>query len=141
MCGPSSALQTFQAIDDGVSCESCHGPAVGWLGPHTLKNWSHEQSLNRGMYDTRDLTKRSERCLSCHLGNAEKEVDHIMIAAGHPDLTFELESFSSSMPRHWRPAQNASPWLRVQELAVGQAVQLREGLRRLDRRASGSELA
>jgi hypothetical protein len=129
--------QTFQSIDDGVSCESCHGPAAGWLGPHTLKNWSHEQSLKLGMYDTRDLAKRSERCLTCHLGTPEKEVDHIMIAAGHPDLTFELESFSSSMPRHWRPAQNASPWLTVQEVAVGQAVQLREGLHRLDRRASG----
>jgi hypothetical protein len=128
--------QTFQSIDDGVSCENCHGPAVGWLGPHTLRNWSHEQSLKLGMYDMRDLAKRSDRCLTCHLGTAEKEVDHAMIAAGHPDLTFELESFSSSMPRHWKPAQNANSWLSVQELAVGQAVQLREGLHRLDRRAS-----
>ena len=101
--------QTFQSIDDGVSCESCHGPAVGWLGQHTLKNWSHEQSLNLGMYDTRDLSKRTARCLTCHLGTPEKEVDHIMIAAGHPDLTFELESFSSVMPRHWRPAQGQIP--------------------------------
>ena len=129
--------QTFQSIDDGVSCESCHGPAVGWLGQHTLKNWTHEQSLKLGMYDTRDLAKRTDRCLTCHLGTPEKEVDHIMIAAGHPDLTFELESFSSVMPRHWRPAQGANPWLSVQELAIGQAVQLREALHRLDRRASG----
>jgi hypothetical protein len=135
---PEQRAQTFQSIDDGVSCESCHGPAVGWLGTHTLKNWTHEQSLKLGMYDTRDLVKRSDRCLTCHLGTAEKEVDHVMIAAGHPDLNFELESFSSAMPRHWRPAQNASPWLSVQELAVGSAVQLREALHRLDRRASGS---
>jgi hypothetical protein len=134
---PEQRAQTFQSIDDGVSCESCHGPAVGWLGSHTIRNWTHEQSLKRGMYDTRDLAKRSDRCLACHLGTAEKEVDHVMIAAGHPDLTFELESFSSAMPRHWRPAQNASPWLSVQELAVGQAVQLREALHRLDRRSSG----
>ncbi len=106
-------------------------------GPHTVKNWTHEQSLKAGMYDTRDLVKQSERCLSCHLGTKEKEVDHTMIAAGHPDLTFQLESFSSAMPRHWKPAQNASPWLSVQELAVGQAVQLREALNRLNRRASG----
>src|SRR3954468_12637728 len=26
--------QTFD-LNDGVSCESCHGPAAGWLGPHT----------------------------------------------------------------------------------------------------------
>jgi len=89
------------------------------------------------MYDTRDLAKRTEKCLACHLGTAEKEVDHTMIAAGHPDLTFQLASFSSAMPRHWKPAPTASEWLGVQELAVGQAVQLREALNRLSRRASG----
>ena len=30
--------QTFD-ISDGVSCEHCHGPAAGWLGPHTVKDW------------------------------------------------------------------------------------------------------
>jgi len=134
---PELRAQTFQTIEDGVSCESCHGPAVGWLGPHTLKNWTHEQSLKLGMYDTRDLTKRTERCLSCHLGTEEKEVDHTMIAAGHPDLVFQLESFSAAMPRHWKPPADASAWLSVQELAVGQAVQLREALNRLSRRSSG----
>ena len=129
--------QTLQSGDGGVSCESCHGPAVGWLGPHTLKNWTHEQSLKLGMYDTRNLANRAEKCLTCHLGTAEKEVDHAMIAAGHPDLTFQLETFSSAMPRHWKPPANASAWLDVQELAVGQAVQLRAALNRLNRRASG----
>ena len=116
---PEQRAQSFQTLDDGVSCESCHGAAVGWLGPHTVKNWTHEQSLRLGMYDTRDLVERSAKCLTCHLGTAEKEVDHTMIAAGHPDLTFQLESFSSVMPRHWKPAPDASPWLSVQELAVG----------------------
>lgn len=134
---PEQRAETFQSIEDGVSCESCHGPAVGWLGPHTLKNWTHEQSLKLGMYDMRDLTKRTERCLTCHMGTAEKEVDHTMIAAGHPDLRFQLEFFSSAMPRHWKPAADASTWLTVRELAVGQAVQLREALNRLSRRASG----
>jgi hypothetical protein len=34
------------------------------------------------MYDTRNLEKRSEKCLTCHLGTADKFVDHEMIAAG-----------------------------------------------------------
>ena len=135
---PEQRAQTFQTIEDGVSCESCHGPAVGWLGAHTLKNETHEQNMKLGMYDTRDLVKRSERCLTCHIGTPEKEVDHTMIAAGHPDLTFQLESFSAAMPRHWKPAPTASAWLSVQELAVGQAVQLRQALNRLNRRASGA---
>lgn len=134
---PELRALTLQSIDSGVSCENCHGPAVGWLGSHTLKNWTQEQSLKLGMYDTRNLAKRAEICLTCHLGTAEKEVDHAMIAAGHPDLTFQLASFSPAMPRHWKPAPDASAWLSVQELAVGQAVQLREALDRLSRRASG----
>ena len=129
--------QTFQSIDGGVSCESCHGPAVGWLGAHTLKNWSHEQSVKLGMIDTRNLARRTEQCLSCHSGTGDKEVDHVMIAAGHPDLTFQLQTFSSAMPRHWKPVPNTAEWQDVQELAVGQAVQLREALNRLNRRASG----
>jgi Cytochrome c554 and c-prime len=134
---PELRAETFQTIEDGVSCESCHGPAVGWLGSHTLKNWTHEQSLRQGMYDERDLIARTERCLTCHSGTADKEVDHTMIAAGHPDLPFQLEFFSSVMPRHWKAEQNANPWLSVQELAVGQAVQLREALNRLNRRSAG----
>ncbi|HEX2713690.1 MAG TPA: multiheme c-type cytochrome, partial [Candidatus Acidoferrales bacterium] len=34
--------RTFD-LSDGVSCESCHGPASAWLGPHTAKDWTHEQ--------------------------------------------------------------------------------------------------
>lgn len=123
--------RTFE-LDDGVSCESCHGPASAWLGPHTSKNWSHEQSVRLGMYDTKDLVKRSELCLSCHLGTADKSVDHEMLAAGHPDLTFELDSYTAVMPRHWKPEKDS--WASVRAWSVGQAVQLREGLRQLERR-------
>jgi hypothetical protein len=126
--------ESFELVD-GVSCESCHGPASGWLGPHTTKDWPHEKSVQLGMYDTRDLIRRSERCLSCHLGTSEKFVDHEMIAAGHPDLTFELNLFSSVMPAHWKePPDNA--WRGVQVWSVGEAVQLQKGLERLARRAS-----
>jgi hypothetical protein len=135
---PEARAQTFQT-QDGVSCENCHGPALGWLGPHTARGWTHEQSLKLGMYDTRDLVSRSEKCLSCHVGTAEKQVDHEMIAAGHPDLTFELDTFSSAMPRHWRPLKNESSWYDVQEWAVGQAVQLRESLNRLSRHAASPQ--
>lgn len=128
--------QTFE-LADGVSCENCHGPASGWLGPHTTKDWPHEKSVQLGMYDTRNLEKRSQKCLACHLGTAEKFVDHEMIAAGHPDLTFELGLFTSVMPPHWKMPEQGNPWRQVQAWGVGQAVQLRESLNRLARRANG----
>jgi hypothetical protein len=126
--------RTFD-LTDGVGCENCHGPASAWLGPHTTRNWTYEKSLELGMYNTRDLIQRSERCLSCHLGTAEKTVDHELIAAGHPDLYFELDSFLSVMPPHWKDVDQ-DPWLGVRSLSVGQAVQLREQLRRVARESS-----
>ncbi len=123
--------RTFD-LTDGVGCENCHGPASAWLGPHTTRDWKYEKSLELGMYNTRDLAKRTERCLTCHLGTSEKSVDHELIAAGHPDLYFELDSFMSVMPAHWKEVDK-DPWFGVRALAVGQAVQLREQLRRVAR--------
>ena len=73
-------------ISEGVSCESCHGPASGWLGAHTTRDWPYEKSMALGMKDTRNVIHRTNLCLECHLGTKEKFVDHEMIAAGHPDL-------------------------------------------------------
>ena len=126
--------RTFD-LTDGVGCENCHGPASAWLGPHTTRNWNYDKSLELGMYNTRDLIQRSERCLSCHLGTPEKTVDHELIAAGHPDLYFELDSFMSVMPPHWTEADK-DPWLGVRSLSVGQAVQLCEQLKRVARESS-----
>jgi Cytochrome c554 and c-prime len=134
--------RTFD-VSEGVSCESCHGPASGWLGPHTERDWSHEKSVALGMVDTRDIVRRTEKCLSCHLGSEEKYVDHEMIAGGHPDLFFELDSFSAVMPRHWKEsgepgeAAGSDPWYDVRELTTGQAVQLRESMTRLAGRTHG----
>src|SRR5271156_2120895 len=130
-------------ISEGVSCENCHGPASAWLGPHTTRDWPHEKSVAAGMHDTRDVIHRTEKCLQCHLGTKEKFVDHEMIAAGHPDLFFELDSFSAVMPRHWKSPRESAPgkpvedaaWAAVRDWSTGQAVQLRASMERLTWRA------
>jgi len=134
--------RTFDSTD-GVSCESCHGPASNWLGPHTTKGWTHERSIAAGMRDLRDPGRRAENCLTCHLGTADKAVDHEMIAAGHPDLYFELASFTAAMPRHWKERAGddrakEDPFADVRMLVAGQAVQLREQLQRVVRNAQGN---
>src|SRR5918994_6424290 len=129
--------QARSFTSEGVSCEACHGPASGWLGPHTTRGWTHQQSVQLGMYDTKDPVKRTERCLSCHLGTAEKQVDHEMIAAGHPDLVFDLEAFSAAMPRHWREQADDDPFRGVRTFSVGQIVHVRASLDRLARRVKG----
>ena len=118
-------------VTDGVSCEACHGPASGWRGGHTAEGWSHEQSVAAGMTDLRDPRVRSAVCLGCHLGDGGREVDHDLIAAGHPPLAFELDNYSQAMPAHWRakPAEGVRVW------AVGQAAAFRDSARELGRRA------
>ena len=139
---PEQRGRAFE-ISEGVSCENCHGPASGWLGPHTTRSWPHEKSVALGMHDTRDVLHRTEKCLECHLGTKNKFVDHEMIAAGHPDLFFELDSFSAVMPRHWKVPRESEPgkpvedaaWVGVREWSAGQAVQLRAAMERLTWRA------
>jgi hypothetical protein len=141
---PEQRGRAFE-ISEGVSCENCHGPASGWLGPHTTRSWPHEKSVALGMHDTRNVIHRAEKCLECHLGTKNKFVDHEMIAAGHPDLYFELDSFSAVMPRHWKAPRELEPgkpvedaaWVGVREWGAGQAVQLRAALERLTWRAKG----
>ena len=139
---PEQRGRAFE-VSEGVSCENCHGPASGWLGPHTTRSWPHEKSVTLGMHDTRDVIHRAEKCLECHLGTKNKFVDHEMIAAGHPDLFFELDSFSAVMPRHWKTPRESEPgkpvedaaWIGVREWSAGQAVQLRAAMERLTWRA------
>jgi len=147
---PEQRGRAFE-ISEGVTCENCHGPASAWLGPHTTRDWPHEKSVAQGMHDTRNVIHRTEKCLECHLGTnpqaAAKEptkfVDHEMIAAGHPDLYFELDSFSAVMPRHWKQPREAAPgkpaedpnWVGVRDWSIGQAVQLRAAMERLTWRA------
>ena len=80
---------------------------------------------------------RTELCLSCHLGNASKTADHELIAAGHPDLRFELDTMTALMPTHWRTDEEE--WLEARQWAVGQALALRESMLQLERRARGAE--
>ena len=139
---PEQRGRAFE-ISEGVSCENCHGPASAWLGPHTTRSWPHEKSVALGMQDTRNVIHRTEKCLECHLGTKNKFVDHEMIAAGHPDLYFELDSFSAVMPRHWKVPRESEPgkpaedpaWVGVREWGAGQAVQLRAAMDRLTWRA------
>ena len=122
--------------EDGVQCEACHGPASGWRAEHTDEGWTHEQSVARGMTDLAHLPTRAHFCHRCHLGDREKEVDHELIASGHPVLAFELDNYTESMPPHWTPnrdSHGASAW------ATGQVMKFRDSLANLARHARGDE--
>jgi hypothetical protein len=135
VCHVSGSPDKFSA--DGVSCEACHGAAEKWLGPHTQAN-SHAASVAAGMVDTKDLRVRANKCLECHLGAPGQHVDHDFIAAGHPDLAFELDTFTWAQPTHHRPVApkqgDSNP--RARAWAVGQARAFTQGMQLLESHAA-----
>ena len=122
-------------LEDGVQCEACHGPASGWRAEHVQEGWTHAQSVQRGMFDLRDLRVRAHGCDHCHMGDANRQVDHELIASGHPLLAFELDNYTETMPAHWNPNETHG----VRAWAVGQAMGLRDSLNNLARHARGEK--
>ncbi len=113
----STRLTNTAQPDEGVSCESCHGAAELWLRGHTRKDWSYANRVAAGMRDSRSFYGRANACVACH-----QRLDPDLLAAGHPELFFELDGQSIAEPKHWRddPASGPRAWL------VGQAVAFRE---------------
>ncbi|HJQ38995.1 MAG TPA: multiheme c-type cytochrome [Thermoanaerobaculia bacterium] len=133
---PANLVEGKIDKEDGVQCEQCHGPASGWRAEHTMEGWTHAQSVALGMIDLAAVPNRAHTCDRCHLGNADKEVDHELIASGHPLLAFELDNYTESMPPHWTPGRDthgARAW------AVGQVMKFRDSLTNLARHAKGNE--
>ncbi|HEV8058887.1 MAG TPA: multiheme c-type cytochrome [Gemmataceae bacterium] len=92
---------------DGVSCESCHGPAKAWLSQHYLPDWkarSADAKADLGFIDTHDLLQRGKACAACHVGDSAKEVNHDLVAAGHPPLRFEYSAYLAMQVKHWDAA-------------------------------------
>jgi len=88
-------------ISDGVGCEACHGGAEKWIETHAQPTATHKDNLARGMYPTEQPLPRATLCLSCHLGTRDKFVTHVLLGAGHPRLSFELEAFTTNQPAHY----------------------------------------
>lgn len=97
-----------ERVGEGVSCESCHGQADNWLGPHVLASWTGPMRFESqtGMLDTESLISRAEGCVRCHVGSRTadgmvRDMNHDLIAAGHPALRFDLLTYNDNMPHHW----------------------------------------
>lgn len=133
---PASLVEGQVDLEDGIQCETCHGPASGWRAEHTEEGWTHEQSVARGMIDLRRISARASLCTSCHVGSTKKEVDHELIASGHPILAFELDNYTEQMPPHWTPGRDTHG---VRAWAVGQVVKFRESLDNLAHHARGEK--
>ncbi|HEX7862746.1 MAG TPA: multiheme c-type cytochrome [Verrucomicrobiae bacterium] len=107
----------FNAHTEAVSCESCHGPAKNWIRSHTRPDLTREQKALDGLHDLNVFYNRANACVACH-----QVIEPNLLAAGHPELIFELDGQTSSMPRHWQETEPT----RVKAWLTGQATALRE---------------
>jgi hypothetical protein len=96
-------------LEDGVSCEACHGPAQHWLAAHFRPGWSESRRAASGMIDTRSILGRVRMCLDCHVGSPKAQVDHDLVAAGHPWLRFDMGKYHSRWHKHWDAAKDTNP--------------------------------
>jgi hypothetical protein len=130
---------------DGVGCESCHGAAKNWRTIHYLGDWKGRTDKDKealGFVNTKNLVDRARACAKCHVGSAEADVDHDLIAAGHPRLRFELGAYLANYyPKHWseQAEKRSTPDLEARVWAVGQVVSAQAALQLLKARATAVE--
>ncbi len=119
---------------DGVTCEDCHGPSEFWLKPHVEKDWKEKkgQFTDRGFYDNLNFKLRAVKCAQCHV-----EIDHEIVAGGHPPLQFEMVAYAQIM-KHWDDQDKLPPGSFSPDptlWAIGQVVGLRRAAEMVAHRA------
>ncbi|MCZ2341305.1 MAG: cytochrome c family protein, partial [Bacteroidales bacterium] len=128
------------AHGEGASCENCHGAAEKWLTAHYTAPWKTMTAAEKaafGFLPTKDLAFRAQLCATCHVGDATREVDHQLIAAGHPALRFELAAYQLEplYKKHWTE-KNYGADVEAWTWMIGQLGSARKGAELLRRRAA-----
>lgn len=119
----------------GIGCETCHGPSRPWVAAHVEPHPSRANLRQLGFIDNQPLVERARQCATCHVGTSTADVDHDMIAAGHPELYFEFSSYHARLPKHWSSVDDRlatehfelQSWLAGQVACLQAALELRIG--------------
>ena len=102
--------QWLIGIREGVGCEACHGPASRWLSQHSLIDPDPIELAASGKLSTKGWLDRTDNCLRCHVGSRTqagivRDMNHDLIAAGHPVLLFDMSESQFHLPAHWEVAK------------------------------------
>ncbi|MGH7495172.1 MAG: multiheme c-type cytochrome [bacterium] len=98
-------------VEEGVSCESCHGAGSGYKDPHSegqagqgINRTGYKKGLQLGMVENKNIDVRGKTCVKCHYITDQK-----LISAGHPDgARFNYISGIKKIAKHWkRPPADA----------------------------------
>mgnify|MGYP003340419289 CR=1 FL=1 len=93
-----------------------------------------------GKTTTARILARALNCASCHVGDGDRDMNHDMIAAGHPRLAFETARFhhQPDYRTHWTEKGNPRDF-EVRLWVVGQAATLRAAANLLAERAAKAQ--
>src|SRR5207248_5499529 len=133
-----------QAAAEGVGCGACHGPSDRWLTEHYQPYWkglpNREKFERYGFLPSKNVVARVLNCAGCHVGDADREVNHDLIAAGHPRLAFEPTRlhFQPNYRKHWTEV-TPQPDFEVRAWVAGQAAALRQAAELLRARAARAD--
>ena len=143
--GPPEPIRAgIASVKDGVTCESCHGPAEVWQSTHLSSGWMKQSADTKsrdGMTDLSTTSGRAKTCVGCHVGDRSRGMDmnHDLIAAGHPRLNFEYASYMASYPKHWNERTTDPADFEAKSWVIGQVVTARAVLQLLADRALASQ--
>jgi hypothetical protein len=141
---PEPIREGVTHVKDGITCESCHGPAEVWQETHLSAGWMKKTAGAKaldGMTDLSTPSSRAKTCVACHVGDRSRGMDmnHDLIAAGHPRLNFEFSSYLATYPKHWKEKTGDRSDFEAKSWAVGQVVTARAVLQLLADRAIASK--
>ena len=126
-------------IAEGVGCESCHGPAEPWYDRHYQGPSSAKSAISSlGLTDLGPLVRRAKVCAMCHVGSKDRDMNHDIIAAGHPALYFDMAVYHEAYPKHWRDNDQSDPDFRSRLWLAGQIAMADSELELLESRACKS---
>jgi Cytochrome c554 and c-prime len=121
---------------EGIGCAACHGPDQQWGNRHYLVGWQPKHELQNGFVPLKNLVARARVCAACHVGDSDRDMNHDLIAAGHPPLFFEFASYHAQLPKHWRDEiGRSSANFEAQLWLAGQIASLDASLTLLEQRA------
>ena len=90
-------------VQDGVGCESCHGPSKDYLKPHEEGDKSlgeqrpgYIKGLKLGMTELRNQDVRAQTCTNCHYITEPR-----LISAGHPSGENFNYVAATAKVKHW----------------------------------------
>lgn len=111
---PAAQRSVKFQLDDGVGCESCHGGAEKWLATHYQSpRVPRSKSVANGLVPLEKPEVLANTCLGCHVGDQNRYANHRMMAAGHPRLVFEIDTYlelwrTSGGREHYRKKSSTS---------------------------------